>query len=35
MDLRERTATYGLKDEIGTLLRHLGTHGEVDDRLPE
>jgi len=35
-DLRERAATYGLKDEIDALLRYLDTHGEVaDDRLPE
>ena len=34
--LRAQAAKYGLEDEIDALLRHLATHGEVDDdRLPE
>jgi DNA-binding MarR family transcriptional regulator len=34
--LREQAATYGPEAEIDALLRHLETHGEVDDeRLPK
>jgi hypothetical protein len=31
VDLRAQAATYGHLDDIAALLRHLETHGEVDD----